>query len=59
MIKDENCFDKYMKTWEKVSHIIKKKHFKRELIYNKKYLKAKINQHKRKLSKFLNTSYTD
>ena len=24
MIKDENCFDKYMKTWKKVRHIIKK-----------------------------------
>ena len=25
MIKDENSFDKYMKVWEKVSNIIKKK----------------------------------
>ena len=40
MIKDENIFDKYMTNWEKVSNMIKKK-FNSELIYNKKYLKAK------------------
>ena len=42
-------FDKYNKMWEKVSNIIKKE-FKSELVYNRKYLKTKGNQHKRKIS---------
>ena len=59
MIKDENCFDKYMKTWKKVSHIIKKKNFSKELIHNKKYLKAKKNNTKESFPMFLNTSNID
>ena len=39
MIKNENCFDKYMTLREKVSNIIKKT-FNSKLIDNKKYLKA-------------------
>ena len=54
LIKDEIFFDKYNEIWDiiknEVYNIIKKK-FNRELIYNKKYLKAeKKNQHKRRLS---------
>ena len=39
MIKDEKVFDKNMRIWEKSSNIVKK--INSELIYNKKYLKAK------------------
>ena len=39
MIKDEKVFDKNMRIWEKGSNIVKK--INSELIYNKKYLKAK------------------
>ena len=47
--KDKKNFDKYIKTWEKLSNITKTK-FNSELIYNRKYLKAKKSQQKRKLS---------
>ena len=40
MIKDEKCFDKYMKIWEKVGNITKHK-FNSELICNQKYLMVK------------------
>ena len=39
MIKEEKCFDKHMKTWKKLSYIIRKK-FNYELIYIKKYVKV-------------------
>ena len=48
LIKDETLFDKCNKIWEKVSNIIKKE-FNSELVYNKRYLKAK-KQDKRKIS---------
>ena len=54
MIKGENFFDKYMKIWEKVNNIIKK--VNSEVIYNKKYLKAKKVYRKRKLLIFLYAS---
>ena len=38
-IKDEIVFDKYMKIWEKVINVTKK--INSEIIYIKKYLKAK------------------
>ena len=47
MIKDEKVFDKCMKIWGKVSHIIKNT-FNSELIYNKIYLKAKRNSTQKK-----------
>ena len=44
LIKEENCFFKFMRILEKVCNITKNK-FNREHIYSKKYLKAekKIN----------------
>ena len=47
LIKDEKNFDKYNEICEKVSNIVKKK-VNRELVHNKKYLKAekKINTNK-------------
>ena len=45
LIKDETLFDKYKKIWEKVSNIIKKE-FNSELVYNKRYLKAKKTRQK-------------
>ena len=41
LIKDEELFEKYNEIWEKVKNIIKKE-FDSELVYNEKYLKAKI-----------------
>ena len=54
MIKVEKMFDKYMKIWEKASNITKTK-FSSELVYNKKYLKAKnkFNTKEKKISMFL------
>ena len=50
----KKCFDKYNEIWCKVSNIIKKeKKNNRELIYNKKYLKAEKNQSKRRLLLYL------
>ena len=46
LIKDETLFDKYKKIWEKVSNIIKKE-FNSELVYNKRYLKAKKTRQKK------------
>ena len=46
LIKDETLFDKYKKIWEKVSNIIKKE-FNSELVYNKRYLKAKTTRQKK------------
>ena len=45
LIKDETLFGRYKKIWEKVSNIIKKE-FNSELVYNKRYLKAKKNKTK-------------
>ena len=45
LIKDETLFDKYKKIWEKVSNIMKKE-FNSELVYNKRYLKAKKTRQK-------------
>ena len=42
MIKDEQKLTNYMKNWEKRSNVIKS-NVNSELIYNKKYLKAKKN----------------
>ena len=42
MIKDKTFFDKYMKTWEKATNIIKSK-FNIELIDNKKIPKFEKN----------------
>ena len=39
MIEDEKSCDKYMKTWGKVSHVLKT-NFNSKLISNKIYLKA-------------------
>ena len=54
LIKVEKMFDKYMKIWEKASNITKNK-FSSELVYNKKYLKAKnkFNTKEKKISMFL------
>ena len=46
LIKDKTLFDKYNKIWEKVSNIIKKD-FNSELVYNKRYLKAKKTRQKK------------
>ena len=46
LIKDKALFDKYNKIWEKVSNIIKKD-FNSELVYNKRYLKAKKTRQKK------------
>ena len=57
-IKDEKFLEKYNEIWEKVSNIIKK-----NLIVSlhiiKKYVKAKKNQHKRRLSVYFYTSNID
>ena len=60
VIKVEKMFNKYMKIWEKVSNITKNK-FHSELVYNKKYLKAKneFNTKERKISMFSYTSNID
>ena len=46
LIKDKTLFDKCNKIWEKVSNIIKKD-FNSELVYNKRYLKAKKTRQKK------------
>ena len=46
LIKDKTLFDKYNKIWEKVCNIIKKD-FNSELVYNKRYLKAKKTRQKK------------
>ena len=46
LIKDKTLFDKYNKIWDKVSNIIKKD-FNSELVYNKRYLKAKKTRQKK------------
>ena len=57
--KRKKYFIKYMEMLEKVSNIIKRK-FNCELIYSKKYLKAKKeNKHKRRLSIFICTNNID
>ena len=60
MIKDKTFFDKYMKTWEKATNIIKNK-FNIELIDNKKIPKFEKNstQISLFLSMFLQTSNID
>ena len=58
LIKDENVFDKYGETWEKVSYITKKK-FNRELRHYKIFIKVEKNQHKRNLLLYFETSNTD
>ena len=49
LIKDEELFEKYNKTWEKVKNSLKKD-FDGEPVYNKKYLKAKIKSYKGKIN---------
>ena len=49
LIKDEELFEKYSKTWEKVKNSLKKD-FDSEPVYNKKYLKAKIKCYKGKIN---------
>ena len=49
LIKDEELFKKYNKTWEKVKNSLKKD-FDSEPVYNKKYLKAKIKSYKGKIN---------
>ena len=49
LIKDEELFEKYNKTWEKVKNSLKKD-FDSEPVYNKKYLKAKIKSYKGKIN---------
>ena len=58
LIKDENVFDKYGETWEKVSYITKNK-FNRELRHYKIFIKVEKNQHKRNLLLYFETSNTD
>ena len=55
LIKDKKKNYNYDEIWEKVCNIIKKE-CNSELVYNKKYLNAKKNQHKRKISICLCTS---
>ena len=49
LIKDEELFEKYNKTWEKVKNSLKKD-FDGEPVYNKQYLKAKIKSYKGKIN---------
>ena len=49
LIKDEELFEKYNEIWEKVKNIIKKE-FDSELVYNEKYLKAKIKSYSGKIN---------
>ena len=59
LIKDEELFEKYSKTWEKVKNSLKKD-FDSEPVYNKKYLKAKIKSYKGKLNTvFYNNKITN
>ena len=59
LIKDEELFEKYNKTWEKVKNSLKKD-FDSEPVYNKKYLKAKIKSYKGKLNTvFYNNKITN
>ena len=56
LIKDKKkIIDNYNEIWEKVCNIIKKE-CNSELVYNKKYLNVKKNQHKGKISICLRTS---
>ena len=48
IIRDEKNFDKYMTVWGKVNNIIKT-NFNRELICNKKYLKAEKDSKEKKV----------
>ena len=41
LIDDDELLEKYSKTWEKVSYIIKKE-FESEPVYNEKSLKTKL-----------------
>ena len=58
LIKEEKVFIKYIESLEKVSNTYKNK-FNSELIYSKKYLKAKKNKHKRTSSVFICTNNID
>ena len=59
LIKDEELFEKYSKTWEKVKNSLKKD-FDSEPVYNKKYLKAKIKSYEGKLNTvFYNNKITN
>ena len=49
LMNDEELFEKYNKTWEKVKNSLKKD-FDSEPVYNKKYLKAKIKSYKGKIN---------
>ena len=59
LIKDEELFKKYNKTWEKVKNSLKKD-FDSEPVYNKKYLKAKIKSYNGKINTaFYNNKITN
>ena len=59
LMNDEELFEKYNKTWEKVKNSLKKD-FDSEPVYNKKYLKAKIKSYKGKLNTvFYNNKITN
>ena len=49
LLKDDELFEKYNETWEKVENSHKKE-FVSELIYSEKYLKAKIKSNKGKIN---------
>ena len=55
MIEDEKSCDKYMKIWEKFSHVLKT-NFNSELIYNKTHLKPEKRFNTKKLSTFIYTN---
>ena len=48
MIKDDELFEKYNEIWENVRNNIEKE-FDSELVYNKKYLKAKLKSYNGKI----------
>ena len=59
LMNDEELFEKYNKTWEKVKNSLKKD-FDSEPVYNKKYLKAKIKSYEGKLNTvFYNNKITN
>ena len=49
MIKDDELLEKYNEIWDKVENSIKKE-FDSRLVYNEKYLKAKIKSYNGKIS---------
>ena len=49
LIKGDELIEKYNEVWEKVRNIIKKE-ADSELVYNKKYLKAKVKSYNEKIN---------